>query len=170
MSLRVSNTKKDPGFWNRAVTAGVVHDHTTQQQALDFCLMGPTGSRVHYVTAESECKAGDSVSISLTDQGYIWDWSKLLGDLSEHRLLFAVVGGNPKLSAGNLSRPEMRRTALMSNMNQFFQGTHLDIKYPDGIGGYVLAHHDKDRADSYTFIVRQGKISFKKIPATLSLV
>lgn len=171
MSLRVSRTKKHPAFWGSAVAAGIVHDYTTQQQALDFCLMGPTAERIHYLTAESECKANDSVSISLTGQGYIWDWSKLLGDRSEHRLFFVVVGGNSLLKPGSTGRPDMRRSALMANMKQFFEKTHRGrIMYPEGICGYILAHHDAERKDSYTFIVRKDKVHFSKINAAISLV
>ncbi|GEM_PF-5103120 len=170
MSLRVSNTKKDPDFWTRVVNAGFANDHGSQQMGLDFCLMGPTGARVHYLTGESECDAGNSVSISLSKRGYIWDWSKLLGNVSEHRLLIAVVGGNSTLPPTDAEHPEKRRADLMVNMAKYFKSTHAKIPYRNGIGGYILAHHHGDRADSYTFIVRRGKISFRKIPATLTLV
>lgn len=169
MSLRVSRTKKDLAFWDSAAILGVVNDYTTQQQGVDFCLMGPTGSRVHFLTAESECNAKDSVSISLGEQGYIWDWKKLLGDHSEHRLLFAVVGGSPSLKIGDPGRPDIRRSTLRKNMTDFFNQRYRSegISYPDGIGGYIISHHDKERTDCYTFIVDQGAIQFAAIPFLL---
>ncbi|MGM3277092.1 hypothetical protein [Ralstonia sp. 24A2] len=170
MSLRVSKTKKDPTFWTRLVNSGFIHDHAAKQMGLDFCLMGPTGARVHHLTAESECHAQDSVSIRLSEEGYIWDWSKLLGNLSAYRLFFAVVGGNTKLASTHADHPTQRRVDLCANMTQFFKGTHGNIHHRSGIGGYILAHHHGERADSYTFVVQQGKISFQKIPATLTLL
>lgn len=165
MSLRVSQTKKDPSLWTHAVTWGVVNDYTTQQQGIDFCLMGPSGARVHHLTAESECSPRDSVSISLSEQGYIWDWSKLLHDLSEHRLFFAVVGGDSRLPAGDVGHPEARRLKLTQNMIEYFRKSHGGIQFPEGIGGYILAHHHAQRADSYTFIVDDlGNVDFQQIP------
>jgi len=152
MSLRVSTTTKHKDFWGSAKDAGIVGDHTTQQQGVDFCLMGPTGNRYKYLTGESECDPGKSVSISLSEKGYIWDWSKLLGFDSEHRLLFAVVSGTN------------RRLDLRKNMESYFQQTFSGgISKPEGIGGYILARNHANREDSYCFVVRQGQISFKKI-------
>ena len=169
MSLRVSDTKKAPGFWAGFQAGNMVRDYTTQQQGVDFCLMGPTGARVHHLTAESECKANDSVSISLSEQGYIWDWSKLLSDNSEHRLLFAVVGAGPKSANPISGATKNRRSTLMKNMEAFLKDTHPNIANPDGIGGFIIAQQLIERQETYTFILDNGKIDFKKVtdPAAL---
>lgn len=159
MSLRASRTKKDPSLWPSAVTLGVVKDWKPKQQGLDFCLMGPTGARQHFLTAESECDPWASVSISLSEEGYIWDWSKLLGNVSQHRLLFATVGGSGA-----------RRANLRANMVQFFANTHngsVPILYPEGIGGYIIGHSTNNRIDSYTFVVNNGVVEFSLIPPNL---
>lgn len=170
MSLRVSETKKAPGFWSGFQAAKAVKDYTKQQQGVDFCVMGPTGSRTHFLTAESECNAADSESISLTEEGYIWDWSKLLNDKSEHRLLFAVVGAKAKPNASGKGQSKVRRAHLLANMELFLNGTHPQIQYSDGIGGFIIAHQAAERDDSYTFVVDGGKINFQKIPNLLKLL
>lgn len=154
LSLRVSTTTLAPLFWPSAQICGVVNDWSPQQMGLDFCLMGPTGNRVHYMTAESETGKSESVSISLSERGYIWDWSKLLGDVSEHRLLIAVVRG------------ASRRAMLITNLQAFYAGkSQQGIQHVDGIGGYVIASEAEDRADSFTFVVHNGALDFQPIPA-----
>lgn len=153
LSLRVSPGSGAPGLWPSAQSNGVVHDWSPQQMGLDFCLMGPTGKRYHYLTAESEADRNAKVSIHLGDTGYIWDWSKLLGDRSEHRLMICVVRGH------------RRRAELMRNMSIYFNGTFGSaISRPDGIGGYILASAPHDKSDSWSFVVREDLLDFQPIP------
>lgn len=153
LSLRVSTTTLAPILWPSAQINGVVNNWSPQQMGLDFCLMGPTGNRVHYMTAESETARHNTVAINLSSKGYIWDWSKLLGDVSEHRILIAVVAG------------AARRAALMSNLTEFYAGkSQQGIQHVDGIGGYVLASKLGSRADSHTFVITKGTLDFQPVP------
>lgn len=153
LSLRVSTTMLAPLLWPSAQLSNIVNDWSPQQMGLDFCLMGPTGNRVHYMTAESETDKGKSVAINLGARGYIWDWSKLIGDVSEHRLLIAVVRGAD------------RRQILIQNMKAFYVGkSQQGIQHEDGIGGYILGSEGGSQPDSFSFIVQNGALDFHSIP------